>query len=279
MVSTMVNYFVSFFHNPTAWGIGLAIGFGAVWLASYWPPLAKRPCLWAVLAGSAFFTLAAISFIQIPLQIETGRALTSLWSSDTLTRWILLAYIPIVLLTGLVQEGAKMVPMVIYWWRSGSDIDPKVGLVIGAVAGAGFGVFEAQHFLNSIFAQGVTWAAVQAGGFAALAGFWERFFAVAAHIAFSALAGYGLAKGWGWQFYLIASALHAVLNYSAVLYGTGHLGLVPTEIYVAAVAVAAAAWALWLRWRRTAAAAEPVILAPSGEDTEQEDSATEQSGH
>jgi RsiW-degrading membrane proteinase PrsW (M82 family) len=254
----MVSFFGSFFQNPTGWGIGLAIGFGAVWLAAYWPPLAKRPWLWAILVGSAFFTLAAISFIQIPLQTWYGQALGHFWSTATLLRWILLAAVPSILLTGLVQEGAKMVPVVFYWQRRGRAIDPKLGLIIGAVAGAGFGIFEVQWELNGAFAQGVTWAAVQAGGFTGLALFWDRFFAVAAHIAFSALAGYGLARGWGWQFYLIASALHGLLNYSAVLVQGGVIATTSgVEIYIAAVAVAATVWALWLRWRRMTAPAEP----------------------
>jgi RsiW-degrading membrane proteinase PrsW (M82 family) len=264
MIDESVSYFVSFFQNPSGSGIylaiaiGLAIGFGAVWLAGYWPPLAKKPWLWAILVGSAFLTLAALSFIQIPLQTWYG----NLWSQDVVARWILLLAIPQILLSGLVQEGSKMVPVVVYWWRSGKNIDPKLGLAIGAVAGAGFGIFEAQWAHNLIFASGWTWAAVQAGGFWALAGFWERFFAVAAHIAFSALAGYGLAKGWGWQFYLIASALHALLNYSVVLFQTGLLTGLHTEIYIAVVAVAVTAWALWLRWRKTAAMAEPLIQTP-----------------
>ena len=86
----------------------------------------------------------------------------------------------------------------------------------------------------------------------ALAGFWERFFAVAFHTAASALAGYGLAKGWGWQFYLIASCLHGLLNYSAVLFQSGLFTVVHVEIYAAVVAVLVTAWALWLRWRSPA---------------------------
>ena len=142
---------------------------------------------------------------------------------------------------------------------SGSNIDPKLGLAIGAVAGAAFGIFEAQWAHNLIFASGWTWAAVQTGGFMALAGFWERFFTVAAHIAFSALAGYGLAKGRGWQFYLIASALHGLLNYSVVLLQAGLLTALHVEIYVAVLAVLITAWALWLRWRKTADTVEPAI--------------------
>jgi len=262
MIDYMVNTFKSFFQNPSALGIGLAIAFGAVWLACYRPPLFKKPWLWAVLVSSAFLTLAAASFVQIPLQVWTGQALNHFWSQEVLMRWILLAGIPQILLSGLVQEGSKLVPVVAYWWRSGKNIDPKLGLAIGAVAGAGFGIFEAQWAHNLIFASGWTWAAVQAGGFMALLGFWERFFTVAAHIAFSALAGYGLAKGRGWQFYLIASALHGLLNYGVVLLQAGLFTALHVEIYVAVLAVLVTAWALWLRWRKGAATAEPAVSSP-----------------
>ncbi len=265
MIDYMIAFFKSFFQNPSDSGIylavaiGLAIAFGAIWLAGYRPPLLKKPWCWAVLLSSPFIALAAASFIQIPLQIWTGQALNHFWSQEVLSRWILLAGIPQILLSGLVQEGAKLVPVVIYWRRSGSNIDPKLGLAIGAVAGAAFGIFEAQWAHNLIFASGWTWAAVQTGGFMALAGFWERFFTVAAHIAFSALAGYGLAKGRGWQFYLIASALHGLLNYSVVLLQAGLLTALHVEIYVAVLAVLVTAWALWLRWRKTADTVEPAI--------------------
>jgi len=262
MVDYMLSYFVSFFQNPSAWGIGLAIAFGVVWLAGYRPPLFKKPWLWAVLVSGAFLTLAVVCFIQIPLQTWTGQALNHFWSQEVLTRWILLAAIPQILLSGLVQEGAKLVPVVVYWQRSGKNIDPKLGLAIGAMAGAGFGIFEAQWALNAIFASGVTWEAVQSGGFMALLGFWERFFVVAAHIAFSALAGYGLAKGWGWQFYLIASVLHGLLNYSIVLLQAGLFTVLHAEIYIAVIAVLVTAWALWLRWRKGGATASPAISSP-----------------
>jgi RsiW-degrading membrane proteinase PrsW (M82 family) len=263
VIDYMVSYFKSFFQNPSASGIylaiaiGLAIGFGAVWLACYWPPLSKRRWLWAVLVGSAFLTPVAICFVQTPLQYWTGQALMDFWSQDTLMQWILVAAIPSVLIAGLVQEGAKLVPVVVYWWRSGKSLDPKLGLAIGAVAGAGFGILEAQWVHNQIFASGWTWGLVQTYGFVAVLGFWERFFTVAAHIAFSALAGYGLARGLGWQFYLIASGLHTLLNYGGILWQAGHLTNIQLEIYVAVLAVAVTAWALWLRWRKETTEAEP----------------------
>ena len=257
MIDSAVSFFVSFFRDPTAWGIGLAAGFGAVWMVFYRPPFFRKPWLWAVLAGSAFFTLAAICFIQFPLQTWTGQALIGSLRPEAYVHWMLLASIPQMLIMGLVQEGAKLVPMVVHWWRSGRDIDPKLGLVIGAVAGAGFAILEAQWQYNAIFTSGWTWASVQDGGFMELLGFWGAFFTMAGHIAFSALAGYGLARGRGWQFYLIVSGLHALLKYSVVLLGAGTIPAPGAEIYttagiadVAVVAVAVTAWVLWLRWRK-----------------------------
>ena len=95
MIDSPVSFFVSFFQNPSALGIGLAIAFGAVWLAGYRPPLFRKPWLWADLAASAILTLSAVSFIQIPLQNWTEQALSHVG--------ILVAGIPLVLLAGLVQ--------------------------------------------------------------------------------------------------------------------------------------------------------------------------------
>jgi RsiW-degrading membrane proteinase PrsW (M82 family) len=266
MLEYMLDFFKSGFVYPgLLWNqaliaIGLAVAFGAVWFAPYWTPILKRPWAWAILAGSAFLSWAAIAFIQIPLQIWTGQALGHFWSQQILIDWLLLAGIPQILLSGLVQEGSKLVPVVIYWWRKGRNVDPKMGLAIGAVAGLGLGVFEAVWVHNLIFASGWSWGAVQSSGVVALAGFWERFFAVAFHIAASALAGYGLAKGWGWQFYLIASGLHALLNYGAVLFQAGVMTTVPLEICVAVVAALITAGVLWLRWKKSA---EPSVYEAS----------------
>jgi len=252
MLEQMLGFFVSWFTNPSILGIGLAVAFGAVWLAGYWPPLFKKYWLWVVLVVSALLSLVAVTFVQIPLQILVGRALGQFWSQEVIMRWLLLAGAPQILLSGLVQEGSKLVPVVIWWWRAGRNIDPKVGLVIGVVAGAGLGVFEAVWVHNTVFAAGWSWAAVQAGGVMALAPFWERFFAVAFHIAVSGLAGYGLARGWGWQFYLLAAFLHGLLNYSIVLLQSGLFTVVYVEIYAAVVAVLLTCVVLWLRWRKSA---------------------------
>ena len=267
MVDQMVAFFISGFVYPNIlWtslllGIGLAVVFGAVWFTPYWTPILKEPRAWAILAAGAFLSWAAVAFIQIPLQFWSGQALSYFWSQEILLRWILLAGIPSILLSGLVQEGAKLVPVVVYWWRKGRNIDPKLGLAIGAVAGLGLGVFEAVWVHNRIFLSGWSWELVQTGGFMVLAGFWERFFTVAFHIAASALVGYGLAKGWRWQFYLLASFTHAIINYSAALFGVGIITLVQVEIFIAVWVVLVTGGALWLRWRKPAGLVESEVSA------------------
>lgn len=257
MFQFISDFFFSFFQNPSAWGIGLAFIFGAVWLA-FFVPLPRHtglriPILIATLllvfASSAFLALAAVTFIQIPLQVWIGQALGHFWSQETLTRWILLAGIPQVLLSGLVQEAAKLLPTLAYIkWRRPKEA--KTAVMIGAIAGAGFGIFEAQWALNIVFASGWTWGWVQTLGFQALLSFWERFFAVPLHIGLTAIAAYGVFKGRWWQFYLLAAFLHAFTNYSAVLLTGGYLTPVQVEIYLTIVALGTVALALWFRWRR-----------------------------
>lgn len=254
----MIQFFVSAFNfpglNPGMVLLAIAIGlvFGAIWLTPYFPPIFKKPELVVVGAISAFLTWTAIAFVQIPLQNLTGQLLLSFCDMATLTRWLLLAAIPQILLSGLVQEAAKLVPVIFYWWHNGKNFTPRFGLIAGAVSGAGFGVFEAVWVHNTIFASpGWSWSVVATGGFMALLGFWERFYAVAFHIAASALAGYGLAKHRGWQIYLIAAFLHGALNYSAVLLQKGLLTAVQLEISIAVFAVAITGVVLWLRWRKS----------------------------
>ena len=251
----MIKFFVSGFVYPgITWtglllGIGLGIAFGAIWLAGYWPPLRQKPWLWAVLAVSPVLSWLAVAFGQIPLQALTGQALGQFWSQETLISWLWLAGIPQTLLSGLVQEGSKLVPIVIWWRLVKKELTPRTGLLIGAMAGAGLGIFEAVWAHNNVFAAGWTWQVVEARGIIALVPFWERFFTVALHIGLSALTGYGLAKGWGWQFYLLAAFLHSLANYSAVLLQSGVFTIFHVEIYAAVIAVLLTAVMLTIRWR------------------------------
>ncbi|MDD5037738.1 MAG: hypothetical protein PHN78_00225 [Dehalococcoidales bacterium] len=257
MLQQIIQFFTSAFNFPgLSWililvAIAIGIVFGTIWLIPYWPPVVKRPGLWLVGIISAFLTWTAIAFIQIPLQNWTGQALSHFWGQFILLRWLLLAGIPSILLSGLVQEGAKLVPVVFYWWRNHLNFTSTFGLIAGAVSGAGFGVFEAVWVHNTIFASGWTWSTVETSGFLALLGFVERFFAVGFHIGVSALAGYGLAKRLGWQFYLIASFLHGATNYAVLLLQKGLLTTIQVEIYIAVLALGVTAVTLWLRWHKT----------------------------
>jgi RsiW-degrading membrane proteinase PrsW (M82 family) len=254
-------------------GIALGLVFGVLWLLAYWPPILKKYWLVVVLAGSGFFAVVAASLIQYPLQIWIGQALMHFWSNETLFDWLLLAGIPQMLVTGLVQEGAKMVPIVIWWWRAGRELTPRFGLIIGAFAGAGLGIFEAVWAHCRIFSAGWTVQAIQTDGFLGIAGFWERFFVLGFHIAVSAILGYGLAKGKGWQAYLIAAGLHAIMNYGAVVYQKGHLNLIQLETFVAVYAVIIAAVVIWLRWEKSEEPEEEPVeaIAEITEDNKEEE--------
>ena len=256
MLNQMTSFFVSAFNFPGLdWklilvAIALSVVFGAIWLTPYWPPL-KKPSLWIIAVISAFLTWTAIAFAQIPLQSWAGQALIHIWNAQTLTKWILLAAIPQILLSGIVQEAAKLAPVYFFWWRSKKSYTPKFGLIAGAFSGAGFGIFEAFWAHSQIFASGWAWKSIETYGFVAILGFWERFFSIAFHIAASALVGYGLAKHKGWQFYLIAAFLHGVMNYAIVLITTGRLTAVQEEIfYIAMLAVFVTGVVLWLRWHK-----------------------------
>ncbi len=256
MLEQMIRFFTSAFSFPgLGWtmilaAIAIGIVFGAIWLTPYWPPVISKPGLWVVGIASALLTWTAIAFIQIPLQSWAGQALLHFWNQSTLTQWLLVAGIPQVLLSGVVQEAAKLVPVGLYLRRNHWSLTPRFGLIAGAVSGAGFGVFEAVWVHNTIFASGWTWSVVGTSGLLALLGFWERFFSVAFHIAVSALSGYGLAKRQGWRFYLIASFLHGATNYSIILLRKGLLTAIQVEIYIAVIAAGVNVLALWLRWHK-----------------------------
>jgi len=267
MFQELAKFFTSGFVFPNitltglALGIGLGIVFGAIWLIGYRPPIFKKPWVWVlIMMNSAFLTWTAVCFLQSSLQSWTNQAMVYFFGLETVMRWLLVASIPSILLSGIVQEGSKLVPVVMGWLRNNRNMNARTGLIIGAISGAGFGVFEAIWVLNTTFASGWTWAMVESQGLVALLPFVERFFAIAFHIGSCALAGYGLAKGWGWQFYLVAAFLHGLVNYSVVLFQTHVLTAFQMDIWVAVIAVVLTIVVLWLRWKRTAGAVDEGIV-------------------
>jgi hypothetical protein len=252
-----VNVFVSFFTIPPGLsitlfliGIGISIVLIALWLAAYWPPFLRKPWLWLALVGTGIFTVICYSFIQIPLQQLAGWIIQQVWSTDFINRNILFTAIPSLLVASLVQVGAMLIPVVAYWWRKNRAIEPKFAIMLGAVCGAGFGLFESQWILNAAFAMGWSTSLFQSQGVAAIFPFVERFFIVGFHAATIAFAAYGLARGFGWQYYLLAALIDTVLNYGVLLFNVKFFNYIQVEIFIIIWALLITALMLWLRWRR-----------------------------
>jgi RsiW-degrading membrane proteinase PrsW (M82 family) len=184
-------------------------------------------------------------FVVTPLLGELARGI---WSTETLHDWFFIVALPGLFTQGLVREGAKFVPVVIYWLCLKREMNAKLGLVVGAMAGAGFGLLEAQWTLNYIFHLGWAWENIQEYGILmAFAGFWETFFIMGYNIAAGALAGWGLGRGYGWQFYLLAAVAYTILMYIPAL-GEGQLIKdFQVELVIAAWALLLTGIVLWLR--------------------------------
>jgi hypothetical protein len=253
-VPQQILYFLTtyFWAKPSILGWTLATVSAAIWLACFRPPLISRPWLWAVLAGGAISAPIAIVITSFPLGYGVSWLISNLLGQQAVQSWGWLISIPSIFIFGLIWEGAKLVPVTVYWWRKNKDIDPKFGLLIGAVAGAGFGWLLAQWSNNFFIADNKwSWQLVQVHGFPALLGLWESFFVLGLNVASTALAGWGLAKGWGWKFYLLASSIYLVTNYNTVLVGYGLVSATQAQIIIAAWALIAVGVTLWLREKKS----------------------------
>ena len=252
MIQQMLYFFVYFFANPSVLGISLAVVFGVIWLACYRPPFITNPWLWAVFFGGAILAPIAIVITSFPVGIGIGKLYSYFWSQQTIQGWAWLLSIPSIFIFGLVWEGAKLLPVGVYWWRKNREIEPKFGLLIGAVAGAGFGILQAQWALNYFIRNSNwNWQLVQVEGFSALTGFWESFFVLGLNVASTALAGWGVAKGWGWKFYLLAGFVYLVTNYNAILVYYGLVSATQAQFIIAAWALIVVGVTLWLRERKS----------------------------
>ena len=250
MLEQMAGFLFAFFSHPNIVGIGLALVFGAIWLAIYQPPLFKKPWLWAVMTGSAILTPIAFAIWLFPATKGIIEPYVNLLSRKVFMDWILLAGLVPLSVAGLIQVGFKLIPVAIYRWYQDRKLDPKIGLAAGAMAGAGFGIMEAAWTHNYIFALGWTWEAVETQGIVALAGFWERFFVVGWNIGICALAGWGLAKGKGWQSYLLATLLFVLLNYTSYLISEEIVTPEIGQLIIAIWALLVTGMALWLTGRK-----------------------------
>lgn len=162
---------------------------------------------WAVVGGAVAFPLTMQ--LQPPLQMAYAQRLIPLLK-DSLS--VEIYSIPSILISGLVQEALKVIPIVAI--RRIWGLKLRDTIAAGAGAGIGFGVTEAIMLVAIPLASQsgfVTGAVV------------ERLVAIPFHVLASALAAGGLALRKGWQTYLLAAVAHGVLNYSVVLVGLWYL--------------------------------------------------------
>lgn len=162
---------------------------------------------WAVVGGAVAFPLTMQ--IQPPLQMAYATQVVPM-VKDILP--VELYSIPSVLISGLVQEALKVIPIILIGrvWH----FRLRHAVAAGAGAGVGFGVTEAIMLVAIPLATQngfVTGAVI------------ERLVAISFHVLASALAAGGLALRKGWRTYLLAAIAHGLLNYSVVLVGLWYL--------------------------------------------------------
>jgi len=253
------QFFIAIYSNPTVEGIGIALIMGAIWLAVFRIPLGKQPRLWIFLAVGALLFGPTIGLLQFPLQMLSMQALFQAWGAEIWQERLLLSEIPAMLITGFVQEGMKLVPVLIYRKHRQPRSD-REALLAGAAVGAGFGIFEAAWLLNQVFTTGFSLPAFRLQGWQAFLSILERLFIVGFHTSTTAIAAYYFNKGKGGRAYLAIALFHSVMNYGAILAAAGVFTIVQTEIYITVLCAIMIGAALWLRWHERLA--EPTLASP-----------------
>ncbi|MCK5126459.1 MAG: hypothetical protein KAR42_09400 [candidate division Zixibacteria bacterium] len=163
----------------------------------------------------------AIYYTQVPLQqLYAIEIITPILQSNGS---ILLPGVVPALISGVIQETLKLLPLVLVAFVS----RPKAFLLIslGAFVGAGFGFIEACHITGPLF---------QVRILSNLA-VTERVFTILFHTATGAMLGYGLAKRKWWFYWIIAAALHSLVNYFIVFVQIKAISINTLEIIFAVI--------------------------------------------
>ena len=257
MLHQMIQNFKSAFifspgHSSTLILLAIAFGIvlGGIWLALFWPPMLKKPWLWVVAIGSAFLTFTACAFVQTPLVIWTQEVGNNLWDPAKLgyIDLILLVGIPQMLFVGIVEEAAKFVPVLFYWWGNKRSLTPKFGLMLGAVSGAGFGILETINKINMNSVYRWNWLPQGVGQSGILSSVTSIIF----HTASTALLGYGLTKRKAWLYFMIVVLAHGFGDYvSIILQRNNRLTTIQVDLLDGILLLAITIVVLWLRWHKT----------------------------
>jgi hypothetical protein len=244
----------------------LAILFAVPWFLLLVRKRIRISWIWVVLlAGIILFPLS-IAYIQVPIQNVINTLYARNLSNEIIQKYLLLIGIPIIIVSGLVQEVIKFIIAVIGQSVSHDGKTGRSGLAFGAASGAGYGGMEAFWVFNQIFATGITFGTIQLLGINALYGFIERFFTVMFHIGAAALSTYGYTTGRPWRYLLLAIFLHSLTNYFVLPLQAGLLSTEIVEAIIAVIAVATIGAALWLN-HRSKRSNDPVLESDSSNET------------
>ena len=253
LANQIFDSFKSFFTVPDI-GLGLvlialasALIFGAIWIAAFYPNIVKDFWAWIILVAGFIFTAIFTAFLQIPLQYGSTKLLDTFLSHQNMVTYMLVVSIPAL----IIQVGARLLPVVIYWLSNKRTLEPKTALMFGAFAGAGVGIVQAFQLHGSLL---YIIGQIQPLGVFVI--FLESFLTVGFNICAIAIASYGLAKGKWWQYSLVIAALYFIFNYITQLMNLQILAPLFVEIIILIIALLTAAAALWLRWRKPAQQAE-----------------------
>ncbi len=223
----------------------------AILLATPWFLLLVRrrtslSWIWAVLLVGIILFPLSIAYIQEPIQNGINSIYARYLSGETIQKYVLLIGLPVIIVSGLVQEVVKFAIAVVGQRISRDLKTGRSGLAFGAASGAGYGGIEAFWVFNQIFASGITLATIQLLGVNALYGFIERIFTVMFHIGAAALSTYGYTTGRPWRYLLLAIFLHSLTNYLVLPLQVGLLNTEIVEGILAIIAIATIGAALWL---------------------------------
>jgi hypothetical protein len=235
----------------------LAVLFMAPWLiALAWTRL-RSGWVWVAFVASAALFPVSIAWVQIPIQTAINQLLEHFFTIQQILSLLLLFGFPAVAVSGLVQEGVKLLVSAGALRMVTDRRRDLAGLAVGAASGAGFGAFEAFWVFNTTFGQGWSWATFQLLSWTALLPFIERAMTVPFHIGAAALAAYFLATGRWKTGYLVAAGAHTLVNYGVILLQAGVLNATTIEIWIGVITLIVIGLALWLRWRPAKPLTEP----------------------
>lgn len=182
----------------------------------------------AVILGAALFT-PSIGAVQVPLQ----EALSAWLARHTTLADPFLLALPVVFLSGLIQEPVKLLALLPAACRA-----PRSSyLPLGALAGGAYGGMEALLLFAAVFPH------PGLGALNLAAAIWERAFAILFHLALAAFVAHRFSRGWKQGLGALALAVLAhslLLNYVAAVLLPALWGGLASLLYVTLVSLAAA---------------------------------------